>query len=102
MGFNDTDQQRLAQFFRRLDQRGAHLILSNSDPKNENPDVVTILLTAYGNIPIAVEAMKYGAYDYIHKPINIDELDISVNKVADALKLKNSLSIYLNDQKIQL
>lgn len=36
-GFSDRDQERLAAFFRRLDQKGAYLMLSNSDPKNENP-----------------------------------------------------------------
>jgi DNA adenine methylase len=37
-GFSDTDQRRLAEFFRELDRRGAKIMLSNSDPRNENPD----------------------------------------------------------------
>lgn len=36
--FTDDDQIRLANFFKRLDQKGAKLMLSNSDPKNENPN----------------------------------------------------------------
>jgi DNA adenine methylase len=36
-GFGDDQQQRLAAFFRDLDARGVHLMLSNSDPKNLNP-----------------------------------------------------------------
>ncbi len=36
--FNDEDQERLATLFRKLDQKGARLLLSNSDPKNTNPD----------------------------------------------------------------
>lgn len=35
-GFNDDDQIRLAEFFREMDEKGAFLILSNSDPKNED------------------------------------------------------------------
>jgi len=35
--FNEDDQKRLAQFFREMYGRGANLMLSNSDPKNENP-----------------------------------------------------------------
>jgi len=35
-GFNDFDQAKLASFFREMDDRGAYLMLSNSDPKNEN------------------------------------------------------------------
>jgi len=37
-GFDDRDQQRLADFFREMDQKGAYLILSNSDPRNHNED----------------------------------------------------------------
>jgi DNA adenine methylase len=37
-GFFDTDQVRLFEFFRELDGRGARIMLSNSDPKNENPN----------------------------------------------------------------
>lgn len=36
--FGDDDQRRLAEIFRKLDSRGAKLMLSNSDPKNEDPD----------------------------------------------------------------
>lgn len=36
-GFDDNDQKRLAKYFRDMGKRGAYLMLSNSDPKNENP-----------------------------------------------------------------
>lgn len=37
-GFSDTDQRRLAGFFKELDKKGAKIMLSNSDPRNENPE----------------------------------------------------------------
>ena len=37
-GFSDTDQRRLAKFFWELDKKGARIMLSNSDPRNEKPD----------------------------------------------------------------
>ncbi len=37
-GFNDNDQVRLAQMFRKMDKKGAFLMLSNSDPKNNDPE----------------------------------------------------------------
>lgn len=37
-GFSDKDQVRLFEFFRELDEKGAKVMLSNSDPRNENPD----------------------------------------------------------------
>ncbi len=39
-----------------------------------------IVMTAYGTISTAVEAMKEGAYDFIQKPFNIEEMELKVNK----------------------
>lgn len=41
---------------------------------------ICILMTAYGSVDIAVEAMKKGAYDYVSKPLNIDELEIVIKR----------------------
>ncbi|MFN7948732.1 MAG: sigma-54-dependent transcriptional regulator [Blastocatellales bacterium] len=45
-----------------------------------SPDVVVLVITAYGSIETAVEAMKLGAYDYITKPFNREELLLTVSK----------------------
>lgn len=37
-GFGEKEQQRLAEFYKEMDERGAYLMLSNSDPKNEDPE----------------------------------------------------------------
>ena len=42
--------------------------------KESDPDVAVVMITAYGSIPTAIEAMKNGAYDYISKPFNVDEI----------------------------
>lgn len=44
------------------------------------PGLVPILLTAYGNVEIAVEAMKAGAYDFLMKPVNLDHLDMLLQR----------------------
>ncbi len=44
------------------------------------PELVSILLTAYGNVEIAVEAMKAGAYDFLMKPVNLDHLDLLLKR----------------------
>lgn len=48
--------------------------------KEESPDTFVIVITAFGAIDNAVEAMKLGAYDYITKPFNRDELKLTVRK----------------------
>ncbi len=50
------------------------------------PQTVCILLTAYGSVETAVEAMKQGAHDFLTKPINLDHLDL---QVARALKSRD-------------
>jgi DNA-binding NtrC family response regulator len=44
------------------------------------PDMMVILITAYGSVETAVEAMKMGANDYITKPIDLNELSIHISK----------------------
>ena len=44
------------------------------------PRPALILLTAYGNIETAVEAMKRGAYDFLAKPVNLDRLDLLLRR----------------------
>jgi DNA-binding NtrC family response regulator len=44
-----------------------------------NPPIV-VMLTAYGNVETAVEAMKLGAYDFLTKPVNLDHLDILLKR----------------------
>ncbi|MEI6634463.1 MAG: sigma-54 dependent transcriptional regulator [Chlamydiota bacterium] len=47
-------------------------------------EAVFILLTAYGTVQTAVQAMKEGAYDYLTKPVNLDELGMVVNRALAA------------------
>ena len=48
--------------------------------KQAIPDVEVILITGYGNVENAVEAMKLGAYDYITKPFTLDRVELVVEK----------------------
>lgn len=52
-----------------------------------NPDVCVIVMTAYGTVESAVSAMKQGAYDYICKPFELDEIKIIVEKAVERLWL---------------
>jgi two-component system NtrC family response regulator len=48
--------------------------------KKMNPEIQAIMITAYGSVNTAVEAMKLGAYHYVNKPINLDELKLNIKK----------------------
>ena len=52
--------------------------------KGTRPEVMVILMTAYGSIETAVEAMRIGADDYITKPVDFDELLIHISKALNA------------------
>ena len=45
------------------------------------PDLVCILLTAYGSVETAVEAMRHGATDFLTKPVNLSELELVLQRV---------------------
>jgi len=57
--------------------------------KKLNMDITTIILTAFGTIDVAVEAMKKGAYDFIQKPVDFPHLEIVINKALERIYLKN-------------
>ncbi len=48
--------------------------------KESSPDTLVIIITAFGTVDVAVEAMKAGAYDYITKPFNREALRLTVKK----------------------
>ena len=65
--------------------------------KIQKPDIVVIMMTAYGTIESSVEAMKAGAFYYISKPINIDELHLLLLKAKEYMSLSSRIK-YLTDQ----
>jgi two-component system NtrC family response regulator len=52
-----------------------------------NPEISVVIITAFGTIENAVSAMKKGAYDYLTKPIDLDELDLIINKITERQNL---------------
>lgn len=54
------------------------------------PQPVCILLTAYGNVETAVEAIKNGAYDFMTKPVNLDRLEVVLKRALETRKLADT------------
>jgi DNA-binding NtrC family response regulator len=53
-----------------------------------NPELTVIILTAYGDVELAVKAMKLGATDFMTKPINLDKLELVLDRLLKAKKIE--------------
>ena len=56
--------------------------------KKENPEVPVVIISGHGNIEIAVAAIKQGAYDFIEKPFNIDQLLVVIRRAMETSRLR--------------
>ncbi|MGI3167600.1 sigma-54-dependent transcriptional regulator [Pseudooceanicola sp. C21-150M6] len=56
--------------------------------KRDNPDVPVVIISGHGNIEIAVAAIKQGAYDFIEKPFNIDQLLVVIRRGMETSRLR--------------
>jgi len=54
-----------------------------------NPSIPVIIMTAYSSVESAVEAMKAGAYDYLTKPLDFDELKLTIERAMEHTQLKD-------------
>jgi two-component system NtrC family response regulator len=51
--------------------------------KKINPEISFVIVTAFGTVENAVKAMRLGAFDYISKPVDLDELDLMIDKIIE-------------------
>ncbi|SLN41725.1 Nitrogen regulation protein NR(I) [Aquimixticola soesokkakensis] len=56
--------------------------------KRDHPEIPIIIISGHGNIEIAVAAIKQGAYDFIEKPFNIDQLLVVMGRAMEASRLR--------------
>ncbi|SFH69845.1 two-component system, NtrC family, response regulator AtoC [Tindallia magadiensis] len=70
------------------DANGLQLIQS---VKAIDESIQIIIMTAYGDIKTAVSAIKQGAFDYIHKPFDLDEIQVILKRIEETLRMKQKL-----------
>lgn len=56
--------------------------------RRDNPDIPVVIISGHGNIEIAVAAVKQGAYDFIEKPFNIDQLMVVITRAMETSRLR--------------
>lgn len=100
LGFNAQVADSAEQAYRMLDTQatdavlldlrlpGANGIEALHAIRKHRPDALVVVVTGYGTVQSAVQAMKDGAYDYVTKPFSLDELRLLLERVASHLQLK--------------
>uniref|UniRef100_A0A832G187 Sigma-54-dependent Fis family transcriptional regulator n=1 Tax=Ignavibacterium album TaxID=591197 RepID=A0A832G187_9BACT len=76
--------------FKMPDKTGLEVL---EEVKKINPEINFVLMTAYGTIENAVKAMRLGAYDYLTKPVDLDELDLLLEKIIENKNLKSEVNL---------
>jgi two-component system response regulator HydG len=101
LGFSAQVAESAEQAYRALDNQGADVVLLDlklpgagglealHTIKQHRPDALVIVVTGYGTVQSAVQAMKAGAYDYVTKPFSMEELRLLLERVAGHLRLKS-------------
>ncbi len=70
--------------------------------KRLDQDLPVIIMTAYSTVATAVEAMRAGAYDYVQKPFDIDELDMLMRRALEDRRLRRRQDYLTRSQKEEL
>src|SRR6202163_4617935 len=101
LGFTAHAADSAEQAYRQLDNQAFDAVLLDlrlpgagglevlRRVKEKRPEAVVVVVTGYGTVQSAVQAMKNGAYDYVTKPFSVDELKMLLERVASHLKLKS-------------
>src|SRR5688500_8128314 len=66
--------------------------------KTLHPTASVILMTAFGSVSTAVEAMKAGAFDYVQKPFEIEEMEVKIQKALDLRRMQNEIDYLRHTQ----
>lgn len=100
LGFTTTVADSAEHAYRQLESQNIDVVLLDlrlpgagglealRQIRSRRPEAVVILVTGYGTVQSAVQAMKNGAYDYVTKPFSMEELRALLERVSVHLKLK--------------
>ncbi|HPI93095.1 MAG TPA: sigma-54 dependent transcriptional regulator [Deltaproteobacteria bacterium] len=81
----------------RLPDVNGFIILE--DLREEDENVKVIMITAHHDMESTIRAMKEGAFDYIHKPVDVNELDIAIRKALHALEMEKKIKGFVESTR---
>ncbi len=61
--------------------------------KRYKPDIEVIIVTGYGSMESAIQAMKFGSYDYLQKPFKLDHLKLIIDRITEEKKVKDKAAL---------
>ena len=80
-------RERFDAFLTDCNIPGVDALKTSSEARKINPDMAVIIMTAFGTIETAVKAIKAGAYDYLPKPIDLDQLALLIERISERQNL---------------
>lgn len=108
VGYQVTDFENPIEALKNLEKKNFDILISDirlpemnglellSKVKAVSPSTFVIMMTAFGSVETAVDAMKKGAYDYITKPFDKEELLLIIEKIKEVKKLQSRNLDYQN------
>lgn len=70
--------------------------------KEHQPNSFIVMISGHANIPIAVQAIKEGAFDFLEKPLSTDTIFAAIEKIEKEIKLRQSLQYYKEKEESQI
>jgi DNA-binding NtrC family response regulator len=79
----EIGRDRYDMFLTDCNIPGVDALRTSEEARKINPDMAVVIMTAFGTIETAVKAIKAGAYDYLPKPIDLDQLVVLIERVSE-------------------
>lgn len=110
-GFRISEAETGAEAFRLMEEEEPDLLVLDyrlpdttglkimERVRVEMPEISVVMMTAYGTVESAVQAMKLGAFDYLTKPVNLDELSVVVEKALETTRLRREVRRLRSEQR---
>ena len=80
-------RERFDVFLTDCNIPGVDALRTSDEVRRINPDMAVIIMTSFGTIETAVKAIKAGAYDYLPKPIDLEQLAVLIERISERQNL---------------